>query len=399
MKKDWKYLLYLSVAIGLFITVKLLSPRQHNWTITYAHDDRNPYGGYALNEVLPSLFEKHTIRHSYQTLYEIKDSLKLAGSILIVCTDFKGHREDAHALLKHVEVGGSAFISAEEFWGDFADTLKLATVDHLFKNGTTVFAQEDTTSIHFINTSLDTSAHYYFSRGNIRNYFNEFDTTRTTVLAVNEDGKPVTIRVKWGQGNLILNSTPLAFTNIYLLSRNNHEYISTMLSCLPEDDVEWTEYYQLGRMESGTPLRFILSDESLRWAYYILVLSLLAFMIFEMKRKQRIIPVLPSLTNTSLEFIGTIGNLYYQNGDHKNAALKKINFLFDHIRAKFWLSTTRLNDDFVQALSAKSGIAINEVTELVATILRVQSKAQISGDELIDLNEKLEKFYNTSARG
>jgi hypothetical protein len=31
----------------------------------------------------------------------------------------------------------------------------------------------------------------------------------------------------------------------------------------------WTEYYHLGRMESTTPLRFILTNEPLRWGYYI----------------------------------------------------------------------------------------------------------------------------------
>jgi hypothetical protein len=232
----------------------------------------------------------------------------------------------------------------------------------------------------------------------MHNYFNTFDTTRTTVLAVNDKNRPVTIRVKWGKGSLILNSTPLAFTNIYLLAGENHEHIATLLSCLPKQDVEWTEYYQVGRMEASSPLRFILSNEPLRWAYYICILSLLIFMVFEMKRKQRIIPIIKPLDNTTLEFVSTVGNLYYQHGDHKNAAEKKINFLLEHIRTKFWLSTTKLNDDFIKSLSGKSGLPIEEITQLVATILRIQSRPQISAFELVDLNEKIEKFNNASGR-
>lgn len=398
MKKDWKYILYLSLAFGLYVTVKLLSPKQHNWTVTFAHQDKNPYGGYALNEVLPDFFKDQNIRHSYQTIYEIKDSLKRSGTILILCSTFGGDKPDTEALLKHIQEGGAALISSEHFWGHFADTLQLSTKDYLFQDGTIIFSKKDTSSIHFVNVSVDTTRQYYYKRDNMHNYFNRFDTTRTTVLAVNDNNHPVTIRIKWGKGDLILNSTPLAFTNIYLLAGENHEHISTLLSCLPKHDLEWTEYYQMGRMEASSPLRFILSNEALRWAYYISILSLLIFMLFEMKRKQRIIPIIKPLENTTLEFVSTVGNLYYQHSDHKNLAEKKINFLLEHIRTKFWLSTTKLNDDFIKSLSGKSGLPLEDITQLVAAILRIQSRTQISAFELVDLNEKIEKFNNASGR-
>ena len=58
MRKDWKYILYISMAFGLFVLLKLLSPKQHNWTITFGADDKNPYGGYALYELLKTLCQK-----------------------------------------------------------------------------------------------------------------------------------------------------------------------------------------------------------------------------------------------------------------------------------------------------------------------------------------------------
>ncbi|HEY3403037.1 MAG TPA: DUF4350 domain-containing protein [Ohtaekwangia sp.] len=398
MKKDWKYILYLSLAIGLFVVVKLLSPKQHNWTVTFAHQDQNPFGAYALNQVLPSLFEPQVVRHSYQTLYEIKDSLKRSGSLLVICSSFSGDKEDTKALLKHVAEGGTAFISAHSFWGHFSDTLKVSTKDYLFEDGGIVTSQKDTAYIQMVHAGAETFKRYYFRRDNMHNYFNRFDSTRTMVVAVNDNEKPVTIRVQWGKGNLILNSTPLAFTNIYLLSGEIQEYVSVMLSYLPKENVEWTEYYQSGRMEPTTPLRFILTNEPLGWAYYITILSILIFMLFEMKRRQRIIPVINPLANTTLEFVNTLGNLYYQHGDHKNVAEKKILFLLEQIRTKFWLSTTKLDDEFIRSLAAKSGIAVDQVTELVAAILRIQSRLKISAFELIDLNEKIEKFNQASAR-
>jgi hypothetical protein len=240
---------------------------------------------------------------------------------------------------------------------------------------------------------MNISESFYFRRDDAHNYFSKFDSTQTTVIARNDKGNPVTIRIKWGKGNLILNSTPLAFTNIYLLSKENHRFISATLSYLPVTDVEWTEYYHLGRMEAGSELRYILTNEPLSWAYYITILSLLLFMIFEMKRKQRIIPIVKPLENTTLEFVRTIGNLYYQSGEHKTVADKKINYFLDYVRTKYWLQPTVLDESFILSLSRKSGRSEADVRALITIVRFVQSQQHLAVDRLIDLNEHLENFY------
>jgi hypothetical protein len=145
-------------------------------------------------------------------------------------------------------------------------------------------------------------------------------------------------------------------------------------------------------MEGSTPLRFILSNESLRWACYITIISILIFIVFEMKRKQRIIPVITPLANTTLEFVGTIGNLYYQSAEHKNIAEKKIHFLMDQIRTKYLINTGSLDESFIVALARKSGKPEESVRALVKEILTIQSRDKISSGELIDFNRKIEKF-------
>jgi hypothetical protein len=393
MKKDWKYLLYIGAAFGIFFVLKLASPKKYDWTITYSHKDKNPYGAYAINELLPSVFPGQDINHSYLTLYEIKDSLKRNENVLIVSSSFSGDKEDTNVMLQHVAGGGTVLISAQYFWGHFSDTLDVSTYDYFFK-GEDILQKKDTAALRFAALKMDTTTEYFYSRDNVHNYFNHFDSTRTTVIAKNDRHMPVTIRVKWGKGSFILNCTPLIFTNIYLLSHNNHEFITNTLSYLDPSPVQWTEYYHVGRMESTTPLRFILSDESLRWAYYITIVSILIFIVFEMKRKQRIIPIIAPLQNTTLEFVGTIGNLYYQSAEHKNIAEKKIQFLMDQIRTRYWLNTGVLNEPFIIALTGKSGKPEEDVRALINSILSVQQKETISSEELIDINKKIEKFYS-----
>ena len=76
MKKDWKYILYLSLAIGLFLLVKLSGPKQYNWYPTYEEKDKNPFGAFVLKELLPEIFPGKKIEVSNKTFYELKNSVE-----------------------------------------------------------------------------------------------------------------------------------------------------------------------------------------------------------------------------------------------------------------------------------------------------------------------------------
>ena len=389
MKKDWKYILYVSAALGVFILFKLITPKEFNWTLTFAHDDKDPYGTYAFYSLLPSIGERE-INHSYQTLYELQDSLDSGSNIFILSRFLSPGKEDVNTLLDHVSKGGTAFIGAQHISGPLADTLRLQTQDNVFSSG--YFNKSDSGFIAFVNPALDTALRFSFRRDDIYNYFKKFDTTRTTVIAENDYKQPVTIRLEWGKGNIVLTSAPLTFTNIYLLSGKNDEYAAGCLSYLSSASVFWTEFYHLGRMEARTPLRYILKTEPLAWAYYLTIASLLLFMIFEAKRRQRVIPVIKPLGNTTLEFVSTIGNLYFQHANHKNIAEKKIQFLLEQIRTKYRLDTTRLDDVFMKTLALKSGKPHHDIHMLFSDITSVLSLPEINAAQLKSLNEKIEKF-------
>lgn len=394
MKKDWKYIFYLLAAFLVYVGVKLYAPAQLDWSVTFHKEDKDPFGGYALSESLDELFPGKNIKQSYYTLYELYDSLREPVNFISLSTTFSPGKEDVDALLKNIEQGGSAFIAAQYFYGDFADTLNLSTSDYFFETQTRGYIDHnDTARISFVNPALAQTI-YNFPRKNTHNYFDSFDSTRTSILAKNDLELAVMVNVKWGKGKLIVCSVPLAFTNIYLLKDDHYKFCETTLSHLPVQDVIWTEYYHLGRMESQTPLRFVLTNEPLRWAYFITIFSILIYMIFEAKRKQRIIPVIKPLANTTLEFVNTIGNLYYQSAEHKSIATKKINFLLEQIRSKYWLSTTKLDSAFTYALARKSGNTDEVVESLIKAIVNIQSKSQVSAEELMALNEKIEAFHS-----
>jgi hypothetical protein len=391
MKKDWKYLTYLGILAALLVILMLSKSKQYDWSITFSHEDKNPYGTYALNQLLPAVV-KNKVRNSYQTLYELKDSLQSQENIFILSGSFSPGKEDTEMLLDYAEQGGTLFISANNYYGAFSDTLGIVTGDSFFQ-GDNTFNQNDSAALHFVSSVIDSIHQYWYKASNIHNYFSDIDSVEATVISKNDFHQPVSVRIKRGLGSIILNCTPMVFTNIHLLDDDNHEFVSTSLSYLPQKDTYWTEFYHLGRMEIATPLRFVLTTEPLRWAYYLTLISILLFMVFEAKRKQRIIPIINPLTNTTLEFVGTIGNLYYQRADHKNIAEKKIQFFLDQIHATYFINTNNKDEAYLILLSKKAGVPEKTVRDLLNMISQISQQEKISASELTRLNELIEKFH------
>lgn len=398
MKKEIKYFILLGCAALIYLLFKLFSPRDLDWSVTFNSEDKNPFGGYALHALIGDLFPGHEVMHSYSTIYELYDSLEGPVNFLSLSTSFGVEREDAESLLSNIEKGGHAFISAQYFYGRLADTLDLVTSDYYFDGDgySTYMNQNDTATLRFVHSHPDTSHIYQYPRNNIHQYLESFDTIRSSVIAVNDLDLPVTIRVKWGKGSIIFNTTPLAFSNAYLLTDDNPDFVATSLSHLPPGDLLWTEYYHVGRAEIQSPLRYVLGTEPLKWAYYLTICAILLFMFFEAKRKQRIIPVVKPLANTSLEFVSTIGNLYLQNADHKDVAEKKIAYFLEQIRSRYWLNTQKISEDFMMTLAKRSGTDPVKVKEIFSQIRSVQSQGQISADELLKLNAAMDRFGHTT---
>ena len=199
----------------------------------------------------------------------------------------------------------------------------------------------------------------------------------------------------YGDGALFIHAAPLCFSNYFILKNNNAEYTSKALSYIPGNvsKIYWDEYYKMGPGGSRNPLRFILTNPFMRWAFRIAILGIVIFILFEMKRKQRIIPVLPALQNTTLDFVRTVGNVYFNQHNNKNIAVKKINYFLEFLRSKFHLSTSQLNEEFISVLAKKSGVTTLEIQDLVTAIQEVNDSTTVNDQLLLYLNKKIDIFY------
>ncbi len=390
MKGDRKYIVLLACVFILLVLVEYYSPKPVDWKPTFSKKDKIAYGDYVIFDYLSDIFPGKEIKTATRGLYNtLSGNDTLNANYIIVTDDFEPDTLDLDYLRNYVSSGHSAFIAADYFGDSFSDSLKFKykreyDLDALGK---------DSTSINFVAPSLHFTKNFQYKKGTIETYFDKYDAANTSVLGENSKSRPNFISVKYGKGTFYLSTVPFAFTNYNALKANNGEYIFRALSYLPVADTYWDEYYKPFSHVSSTPLAFILENASLKYAYWILIFAALLYIIFEGKRKQRIIPVITRAKNTSLEFVETIGRLYHQKGKPADIAQKKITFFLDHIRTKYNISTNDFSPEFHASLSRKTHLPIDELQKLFTFISTVQKAGTIDETSLLNLNNQIENFY------
>ena len=200
------------------------------------------------------------------------------------------------------------------------------------------------------------------------------------------------------EGKIYLHLEPKAFTNYNLLKDDRYKYAEGVISYLPENDVYFDSYTKIqtgydGNVEKESNLSWFLEQLAFKWAWYTALIFGFLFMIFNAKRRQRIIKIIKPLQNTTLAFVKTISNLYFETQDHKNLINKKITYFLERIRTDFNIDTSTLNDAFIIKLASKTGKKKDDIKTLIDYINWLRTKNEFFEDNLIKLNKLIEAFY------
>ena len=388
---NWKYISFLAALVGLYFLLLYFMPQKFNWFVTLYQKDRDPFGTYVFKSLIDNSWLTQ-VNTSNKTLYELNELSD--PNLLALCEEFKLAQSEMESLLNLVTDGKTVIISAHQMDTVFTDSLGLK-INHLsFHFYLDKIWGEDSLGVKFVLAPFDTIKTYWLPNQLLAQYFESFDPSTTDVIAENTHGKPVLLKVRYGKGNLLLSSTPLAFTNFSMLRSDNHAFVAGILSHLKSGSLHWTEYYQLGRMEASTPLRYVLSEPSLKWALYILMITILVSMVFEVKRAQRVIPVISPLQNETLDFVKTISRLYYQKKDHKDLAVKKMLHFTDHLKQKLHIDINDEISEVISKVAAKTGSDEREVTLLFDQMNHISNASYISAKELKLLLDRMEECVN-----
>lgn len=396
MDKRSKIALYIIGAVIVFMMIaEVTKPKALNWRDSFSAADKIPLGCFVLFNELQT-FSENDVLVSEKSIYEyLKNADTSASKTLVFINNRIGFdKQESEALMAFAEKGNSIFISSIFFYGNVLDTLNIS-VQRQYAN---LYKKESESK--FTNPSLKNNNRVF--KDVIENsHFVSVDTLNTTILGTittkNEEEIDETnanfIKVAFGNNNgqFILHTNPFAFTNYHLLD-DKADYAATVLSYLPKQQIIWDNNYKSGRKVITSPLRYILQNTALKWAFYISMFVLILFIIFRGKRTQRIIPVINKLENATVDFTRTIGELYYQHGDFTNIIDKKIQYFLEFVRTNYYLDTNQLNVSFIEKLAVKSTNTKEDAKALVDYLVFLKSKNNHNEQELIELNKKIEHF-------
>jgi hypothetical protein len=389
--------LYIALLVFLLVIIVVIDsnrPKPINWTPTYSLKDKIPFGLYVLDNEINSLLKNQKIEKFNSTPYEFFENDSFyednpeQSTFLSISKISNFDNQSIQGICSYVGNGNTAFISAETIPNELLDSLKLK-MDNEYQYSDSIYNW-------VANKKLGTQK-YKIIEGVNNNYFSKIDTLNTTVLGYQSgDSSRVNfIKVNYKSGSFFLHTQPVAFTNFHLLKGNHQEYAQKVLSYIPNGNLYWCTNDQIGEVISQSPMRYILSQPALKWAWYIFLLGMLVFIVFNAKRKQRIVPIKIPLDNTTVEFTKTIANLYYQEGDYNTIMDKKIIYFLEKIRNEYLMDTQNLNDDFALKLHHKSGKNLEDIKHVVSLINAYRKSSFHSVEEdLVQMNSAIEKVVN-----
>lgn len=388
MKGYKKFIAGFCIVLALYLVVEYNRPKDHNWEVTLENNDKNPFGAYILYERLSDLFPKAAIESYRMPLYnQVNNFSDSNTAYLLIAPELNLSTEDIHALMKYVQGGNYVFMAASEFGNAVHDTLHFKSMRR--------FDVADSLTISLSNQTLDHGKQYGFKRLTLDSYLDKMDSARPVILGTNRMKDANFVKISHGAGAIFVHALPICFSNYFMVTRNHAAYTAAALSYLPPNvkSIFWDEYYKAGLAGSTNPLRFVLSNRWLAWAFRLGFVTIVIFVLFEMKRKQRVIPEIVPLKNSTVDFVRTVGDVYFNGRNNKNIAEKKIIYFMDYVRSNLFISTVTGDETFVHELTAKTGIAEEKIALLSALMQQVQHAEKVSDGLLLGLNTAMDEFY------
>jgi hypothetical protein len=401
-------LLIFGALVVLFVVMTALQPQPHDWRPTYERASPQPLGAEVFFVLLSEWMGAPVEPVDEPPFLRLADTTRTDRTYLFLTSTFAPDEAEARRLVRFAARGGTVFVAADEVAGLLADTLGLprAVAEPageawgLFYNWNG-FADRRDSLLHLVNPALrapDPSG-YRFPLAVARWDIEGLDPARTAVLGFDGDSLTTFVRVAVGEGQFLLASTPLAFTNAALVGEGDAAaYVGGVLGYLPAQPVLWDDYHKPFRAEAMTPLRVVLRVPALRWAYALVVVGTILFVLFRGRRWQRAVPVVAPPPNALVGFVGTLGRLYWQHGDRHGLVARKLRYFLDRLRSRLHLTDVDLSEETERRVVQRSGLPADEVAALFARFRRLRNDFAPDPKELVVLDRDLDHFYDAVGR-
>jgi hypothetical protein len=219
------------------------------------------------------------------------------------------------------------------------------------------------------------------------------------LLGYLEPNYPVFYKYKIGKGELFFHTVPITLTNLYVRQRAGFEYANHVFTHLKPGVVYWDNYHSVYRSNysngnnESSPLKYILSQPALKWAWYLGLVGLILYFIFYAKRKQRIIPLRMRIENTSIEFVQTLAQLFKNGNDKKIVEIKEKNWRI-FIWERYKIHPDLPMEEYTHMVSKYSGLPEENIKLIIGLTIYLKKSPFIPSKDLFEYQQNMERFYN-----
>lgn len=425
MKKRYTYSPLILILLLLGSCMKPVKEKT-KWAVSLKKADKAPYGTYLAYNSLQYYFPGVTIDSlSPKFHYNNIDNKMISGDdgpsvIVLVGLDFYVGENELGKLLDYINSGNEVVLFCSHMDDKLEKLLNCYKVNNGYEelplsnynNGKAninilklksdsghLYGYEGHTLEGYFYTDTDSSAtdsNTYTYKENYNNEYSIYASTHADTLGMVK-AVPDFVKYKIGSGHITIHAAPLVLSNYFLLQNNNIKYLDGIWQTLPHhiSRIYWNEYYK--RTADVSDFGILWRYPATRWALCLALVALLFYVIFEGKRRQRIIPIVNPLTNTSVSFVETVGRLYYNKSNHANMAEKMVQHFMEWVRTHYFLNTNELNDIFIKQLAVKSGQPESKVRYLVDMIHELRlDQAKVDEAFLFQLYNTIQEFYKTT---
>ena len=390
------YKIILGALLALLAMLIFLEANQKdpvNWYPSYSITDKIPQGTFVFYESLEKVAKVEQVNIPP---FEFLEDTTTTGTYFFLNASVGIDAAELNKLLKWVEKGNTAVISASYISYPLLDTLKITNDQKIRKNGL-----ENIPQYNFANKDLRSEKYYEFNRDHTLEYFDSLNGKQQKVLgiakvkddnSVQNDSLANFVESKFGEGRFLLHSSPQAFTNYFLLDGENFEYAEKFLAYLDlQETIYWDNHYKNGKIIHTSPLYILLSNRYFKWAYYFVIIATILFIFFEGKRKQKSIPVVNPLRNQTYDYTRTIAGMYLDQKDYRTIAQKIRDQFFIFLQKEFKINVKE-QKNYRQLIEQQTKISSEEIDQLFDQIKALEVKPSVTKKDIEALNRLIIQF-------
>lgn len=377
--------IYAVIFIVVMVILALLEVNKKettDWRKNFDVNQKSPFGLFVFDNEAKDLF-KNNLKKINQTPYEYYNQHKKdTHNIVIIETDID--TESWKKVMDQVSKGSDAMLMISQMPKEVSDSIGFYDSEISFEEENVLKLTDTKYKNDFIQLDKFPSGRgFSFIKPGV-------EVLGKTVETKNTDQANF-IKVKFGKGNFYVHSEPLFLTNYYLLKPGNVKYAQDVFSYLQDRETVW--FVENNSNASRFFMRFVLGNPALKYAWWVFLGGLVLFIFFNAKRKQRIVPVIEPLRNTSLDFVKSIGNLYLQEGDFHDMMAKKAQYFLNKVRLDLLIDTQNIDEEFAKKLQMKTGKPMEMINEAISLIKRAQDPyASVMKEDLARINKLLDEI-------